>query len=131
MSIQLKGTFQITAWDESPYNQNDDGSKQALAKIIQTYSGDIKGASELQYLMAYSTSGAAMFVGLETLTGTINGKSGSFIIKHEGKFEAGVASSNFTIVPNSGTNELVGIVGMGSFKSGENGQAAYSFEINV
>ncbi|MEZ8201872.1 hypothetical protein BCT19_08840 [Vibrio splendidus] len=131
MSNQLNGTFQITGWDENPYNENDDGSKQTNAKITQNYSGDIEGSSELQYLMSYSSNGSAIFVGLETLSCTINGKSGRFVIKHNGKFEAGVASSEFTIAPDSGTKEFVDITGSGTFKSGENGQANYTVEINA
>ena len=131
MSHQLNGTFQITGWDETPYNENNDGSKQTNAKITQNYSGDIEGSSELQYLMSYSSNGSAIFVGLEALSCTINGKSGSFVIKHNGKFEAGVAISDFIILPDSGTDTLVGISGAGTFKSGENGQANYTVEINA
>ncbi|MFW8590785.1 DUF3224 domain-containing protein [Glaciecola sp. 2405UD65-10] len=125
MSIQLQGVFQITAWDEQPYTENDDGSKLTNAKITQTYSGDIEGTSELQYLMAYSPSGAAHFVGIETVTCTIEGKLGSIVLQHIGKFEAGVASSKFTILANSGNNALSDLSGSGSFTSGENGQASY------
>jgi hypothetical protein len=131
MLNQLNGTFQITGWNETPYNENGDGSKQTNAKITQSYTGDIEGSSELQYLMSYLTDGSAIFVGLENISCTIRGKSGDFVIQHNGKFEAGVASSNFTIVPDSGRNELVGISGTGTFKSGENGQANYTVEINA
>ena len=125
MVIQLQGVFQITAWDEIPYTENDDGSKLTNAKIKQSYSGDIEGSSELQYLMSYSSTGSAHFVGIETLVCSIDGKSGSIVLQHIGKFEAGVASSKFTILADSGKNELMGMVGSGSFTSGENGQAAY------
>lgn len=129
MTMQLSGIFQITGWDETAYIENDDGSKQTNAKITQNYQGDIEGKSELQYLMSYTSNGSAIFIGLETIFCSINGKSGDFVIQHNGKFEAGVASSNFSIVPDSGRNELVGITGSGSFKSGENGQASYTIEI--
>jgi hypothetical protein len=131
MTIKLNGVFQITDWDETPYSENDDGSKQSHAKIAQNYNGDIKGASELQYLMSYQPDGSAVFVGFETVSGSINGKSGSFVIQHTGTFESGVASSSFSIVPKSGRGELAGISGTGSFKSGENGQADYEVIISA
>ena len=131
MKNQLHGVFQITGWDETPYVENADGTKQTHAKVAQTYSGDIEGASELQYLMSYSPNGVAIFVGFETVTGSINGNSGSFIIQHNGKFEDGVASSDFLIVADSGTEKLVGISGTGTFKSGDNGQANYTITIAV
>jgi hypothetical protein len=79
--------------------------------------------------MSYSPNGVAIFVGFETVTGSIDGNSGSFIIQHNGKFEDGVASSDFLIVADSGSEKLVGIAGMGTFKSGDNGQANYSITI--
>lgn len=125
----MRGKFQITGWDETAYYENDDGSKQCLAKITQAYSGDISGTSELQYLMSYQSSGIALFVGFEQVNATINTKSGSFVLQHNGKFESGVASSDFIIVPQSGRGDLEGINGAGSFKSTENGQANYELTI--
>ena len=52
----MKGTFQITGWDEIPYVENENGSKQSHAKITQNYSDSIEGSSELQYLMSYQYS---------------------------------------------------------------------------
>jgi hypothetical protein len=78
MPNQLVGQFQITGWDEVPYKEQSDGCKQTHAKITQSYSGDIDGSSELQYVMLYSAKGSAIFVGLENTSCTINGKSGHF-----------------------------------------------------
>ena len=131
MAIQLKGTFQVTDWDETPYNENEDGSKQSHAKITQQYQGNIIGESELQYLMSYITKESAVFVGLETISCSINERAGSFVIKHDGKFESGIASSEFSIIPKSGKGELSTIAGTGSFKSMSNGQAGYTLEISL
>jgi len=129
MTTLLKGTFQITGWDETPYNEHDDGSKQTHAKITQRYIGDIDGLSELQYLMSYTRDGNAVFVGFENVSCTIDGKSGGFVIQHNGKFEAGVASSHFIIVEGSGTQGLVDISGTGTFTSADNGQAHYTLTL--
>ena len=125
MESSVEGVFQITGWDESPYSESDDGSKQSHAKITQEYTGAIEGSSNLQYLMSYQSESSAIFVGLEKIEGSFNGKAGSFMLQHNGKFENGVASSEFFVVPNSGKGELVAIDGSGSFKSGENGKANY------
>jgi len=124
------GELQITSWDETPYIEGENGSKKSHAKITQNYSGAIEGSSELQYLMSYQSSVAAVFVGFEVVTGTINGKPGSFTLQHIGKFENGVASSCFSIVPDSGTGELANLEGTGSFKSGESGKANYELSID-
>ncbi|GGA76724.1 hypothetical protein GCM10011369_18290 [Neiella marina] len=49
----MKGTFQITGWDESPYEEHADGSKKTHAKITQQYTGDLQGTASVQYLMSY------------------------------------------------------------------------------
>ena len=131
MTQNSKGSFEITSWDESPYSENDDGSKQSHAKIRQSYTGDIEGTSEVQYLMSYQTPASAVFVGHETVTGKMFGKSGSFVIQHNGTFENGVAKSTFQIVRNSGREDLAGVEGHGEFVSTGDGQVSYTFVINA
>lgn len=129
MTQNKSGVLQITNWDESPYSESDDGSKQTHARIRQSYSGDIEGESEVQYLMSYQTPASAVFVGHETVTGEISGKSGSFVIQHNGTFENGVAKSTFQIVPNSGREDFAGIEGNGNFQSTGDGQVSYTLVI--
>lgn len=127
---KMNNAFQITGLDETPYLENDSGSKKSHAKITQSYTGVIEGSSEFQYLMSYQSADFALFVGFEVVIGKVDGKEGSFTIQHNGKFENGAASSNFMIVPDSGTDELTGIVGSGSFKSGESGKANYELTVS-
>lgn len=127
---QVQGQFQITSWDEVAYQEREDGAKQSLAKITQQYTGAIEGTSTLQYLMCYRADGDATFVGFETVTGTVDGKSGSFVLQHNGTFSHGVAQSQFQVVAGSATDELAPLVGIGSFTSGEQGQAQYQLEFS-
>ena len=59
MENEIKGTFQITGWEENPILEFEDGSKQTHAKVDQTYSGGIEGTSEINYLMSYRSDGTA------------------------------------------------------------------------
>jgi hypothetical protein len=81
--------------------------------------------------MSYQSASSAVFVGFEVVTGKIDGKTGSFTLQHNGKFENGFASSNFVIVPNSASGGLVNIEGSGSFVSGESGKANYDLNITT
>lgn len=125
-----EGIFQITGWNEAPYFEAEDGVKQSYAKVSQNYSGAIEGTSTVHYLMCYQSAGSALFTGFETLTATIEGKTGTVVIQHNGTFEQGVASSSFVIVPGSGKKQLAGWTGSGSFRSTENGQATYQFSFH-
>lgn len=127
---QLTGTYQITGWAETPYNENEDGSKQSLAKITCRYTGDIEGLSKVQYLMAYGREGNAKFSGFETITCTIGSKQGELVLQHNGKFENGVASSEFVVLSSSNSADLEQIAGSGTYCSGENGQANYHLEVS-
>lgn len=124
---KLEGSFKITNWEENPY-QDGEGGKQSLAVVTQQYHGSIEGNSEVRYLIAYETIGAPSFVGIETIVGTVDGKKGALVIQHQGKFEDGVASADFTII--NATGELAPMVGCGSFKSGEPKQATYQMEVS-
>lgn len=121
--MTLNGTFQITGWDETTEQSFDNGAKQNVAKVKQTYSGDIQGSSEVKYLMNYHPDGTADFVGFEYITGQIDDQQSEITLKHDGKFENGVASSDFIIVSCSSAPELIGKIGQ--FSSGEAGTANY------
>ena len=121
--MKLKGTFQITDWQETVEQEFEKGKRLSTALVKQTYSGDIIGNSELRYQLYYSESGDALFNGFETITYDKNNEQVLLTIKHDGKFESGTASSKFTIVDSSHEDNLVGK--SGTFRSIEGGKANY------
>ncbi len=121
--MQLKGSFQITDWQESTDKQFDDGGKLSTAAVCQDYSGDITGKSELKYQMNYRANGTASFIGFEYITGLIANKPCRLTLKHDGQFEAGKARSRFVVIDCSLFEELTGT--QGHFESAEGEQAHY------
>ena len=95
--------------------------------VKQKYNGDIEGIGTIEYIMYYLTPSSSKFVGIEYFEGKINGKSGSLTLQHNGKFENGVASSNFIII--HGTDELQNLSGKGSFKTISHTEAEYQIEL--
>ncbi len=57
------------------------------------------------------TKGSAGYVAIERVEGTLNGRAGSFVLQHSGSMNRGSPSLTVTVVPDSGTGELVGLVG--------------------
>lgn len=114
-----KGTFKFTAWDEKTWDgkvaRDVQGAKLTHAKIVNQFSGDIEGESQLQYVMYYDATGKAAYHGLEQITGTVDGRKGSFVLHTEGKFDGKTAGGTWEVVPNSGTGDLEGISGTGQF----------------
>lgn len=118
MRKQAKATFGITSWDEKPYSEIEGSPKLTRTSVIKSYQGDVEGEGKLQYLMMYRNAGSASFMGLERVTGSISGRLGSFVLQHTGTFEDGVARVTISVVPGSGTGDLLGIKGEGGFSVG-------------
>lgn len=95
----------------------------STALVQQAYSGDINGNSEVRYQLYYSESGDAMFNGFETIVYDKSDEQVVLTLKHDGKFESGIASSKFTIVDSSHECSLIGK--SGTFRSIEGGKAIY------
>ena len=68
--------------------------------------------------MAYHADGSASFVGVEHFEGAYKGRQGSAAFEHRGTFRDGVAASQFHVLEGSGTNDLAGLVGKGSYTTG-------------
>ena len=48
---------------------------------------------------------------MEKVTGTLAGKSGTFVLQHSGTMSGGKQELSVTVVPDSGTEGLVGLSG--------------------
>ncbi len=127
MTVESKSTFQITTWAEKTYQEIGGGAKLTNAKVTQSYSGAIEGTSSIEYLMSYTIQGTAHFVGLERVSGTVAGKSGTFVLQHAGSFSEGKARSSWSVVPGSGTEDLASLRGSGSYVAGHGEPAQVSF----
>ena len=101
-------TFQVTGWDEQAYAEHGEHGKLTEAKVTQQIEGDLEGSSEVRWLMAYSADDRADFVGIQTVTGSLAGKKGSFVLRSTGTFDGKVAEADVTVVEGSGTDELAG-----------------------
>jgi hypothetical protein len=54
---------------------------------------------------------SAGYVAIEQVTGTLEGKTGDFVLQHFGTMTQQNSTLNLQIIPNSGTGELAGIEG--------------------
>jgi hypothetical protein len=105
--------FAIKTWDEKPYSEGEGLPKMTRASVTKTFTGDIEGEGQVEYVMMYRADGSAAFVGLERITGSIGGKSGSFVLQRTGQFEDGQAKESYLVVPGSATGQLRGLRGEG------------------
>jgi hypothetical protein len=123
VSTQAKGTFKIDSWDEQPY-----ADKLTRAQVKATYSGDIEGQGETEWLMCYRDDKTADFVGFQRITGRVGGRPGTFVIESTGAFDGGEAAGPVAVVQGSGTGELAGIVGTGTLSAPMGGEPSVSLD---
>lgn len=81
--------------------------------IEKEFHGDLEGTSRGEMLMAASSSvqGSAGYVAIEKVTGSLKGRSGSFYLQHTGVMTRGAGELTVTVLPDSGTDQLVGLSG--------------------
>ena len=114
MKKTANARFAIKSWDEKPYSEAPDQPRLTRASVTKTYTGDIEGDGQVEYLMMYRSDGSASFVGLERVVGQISGKTGTFVLQRTGIFESGQAKESYSVIASSATGDLQGLVGGGS-----------------
>jgi hypothetical protein len=114
MKLKASARFAITSWNEMPYSEGQGLPKLSRVSVTKTYTGDIAGQGQVEYLMMYRSDGSASFVGLERLVAQLAGKSGSFVLQRTGIFEDGQAKESYFVVAGSGTEDLHGLLGDGT-----------------
>jgi hypothetical protein len=133
--MKAKGTFTPAKWDENTVNQISPAKKITKASVVLDFgeAGEIAGKATVEWLMFYKHAdekdqhnSSASFVGLMRFEGTLNGKSGSFIMEDRGTFDNGALKALLTILPGSGTDELEVIRGTAKYNTSSTGIA---FEI--
>jgi Protein of unknown function (DUF3224) len=105
--MHAKGEFEVKL---APVSSADEPVMRM--SIDKQFHGDLE-ASSIGQMMAGGTEadGARVYVALETVTGILGGKSGSFILAHRGTMTKTVQELSVIVVPDSGTGELKGISG--------------------
>jgi hypothetical protein len=115
MTATLKARFEVTGWDETPFDDGVGVSKLTEALVTKKYSGDVEGTSTTKWLMAYAPDKTATYVGIERIQGDVGGRHGTLVVQHDGKFADGVATAELRVV--LGTGQLKGVTGSGTFRT--------------
>jgi hypothetical protein len=123
-------TFTVQGWDEQTFEERDPG-KLTIASVQQAVTGDIQGSSDVRWIMAYTADDAAEFVGVQSVTGSLGGRTGSFVLRSVGTFDGKTAAGDVTVVAGSGTDDLAGISGTGSFNAPMGDEASITLDYEL
>jgi len=121
-----RGTFVVKVKPQA--SANDGVDRMSIDKQFQ---GDLQGSSKVE-MLAVSTNvkNSAGYVAMEIVTGTLNGRTGTFALQHSGTMSRGTPQLSVTVVPDSGTGELKGLSGRMSIEIAE-GKHSYEFEYSI
>ena len=111
MSPLATGSFEVQM---KPLEQTEPAPGGSLGRLSldKQFHGDLEATGQGQMLTAMSdVQGSAAYVAIERVTGTLHGRTGSFALHHRGIMTRGAQSLEISIVPDTGTGELVGITG--------------------
>ncbi len=108
MSHHARGTFDVKVQPLSAPDM-DGVARFSINKIIH---GDLEATTKGEMFTAGDPkAGAAGYVAIETVSGTLAGKRGSFVLQHFATMSANGPDMMVKITPGSGTGELKGISG--------------------
>jgi Protein of unknown function (DUF3224) len=106
------GPFDVTMVPPQPAYDTVDEVALGRMTINKRFHGDLEATSTVEMMTAMTgVKGSAGYVAIERVTGTLQGRTGSFVLQHSGTMTRGEQHLAVSIVPDSGTGELKGIDG--------------------
>jgi hypothetical protein len=124
---RIEGTFTITTHAEPPF-ETSDGVVLGRLSFSKQFVGPLTASSTVWMTYARTpTEGSAGYVAIERVVGSIEDRNGSFILQHTGTMDRGSSSLSVTVVPDSATEQLIGLRGRMVIEVVE-GEHRYVFE---
>ena len=111
MPHHATGTFEVKLTPLDPAFKADDNSIGRFS-LDKQFHGAIEATSKGEMLSGMGTvKGSGGYVAIERVTGTLDGRTGTFILQHNGIMQNGVYHLNVIVVPDSATAQLTGLQG--------------------
>ncbi len=126
--MHANGTFEVKLTPEPA-----DAEAPAIGRMSlhKQFHGDLEAASYGQMVAAAtSVKGSAGYVAIEQVTGSLHGRSGTFVLQHSGTMMRGAPQLMVNVVPDSGTGDLAGLTGTMTITIAD-GEHSYDFEYSL
>ena len=134
MPAHATGAFEVKVIPQPQDDKVGDPTVGRLA-LDKTFHGDLEATSKGQMLTASTeTKGSAGYVAIERVSGTLRTAAGpltgTFALQHTGTLNRGVPEMSVTVVPDSGTGQLVSLAGKMTINIAD-GKHSYDFEYTL
>jgi hypothetical protein len=128
--MNVKGSFEAKATPD-PSSDEVDGVSIGRVRVDKKFSGPLDATGKVDMIGARTkVEGSAGYAAVERISGSLEGKRGSFVVLHQGLMNRGELSLSVVIVPDSGTGELTGIRGKMAIRI-EGGQHFYELDYEL
>jgi hypothetical protein len=124
------GTFEVKL---TPQTEDDKSGSASVSRmsIDKQLHGDLEATSKGEMLaVGTAVKGSAGYVAMEQVSGTLHGRNGTFALQHTGTMTRGAPQLSVTVVPDSGTGQLVGLSGRMAIQIAD-GKHSYDFEYTL
>ena len=129
LTTHARGTFDVNLIPRSPGDEGENPIGRMT--LDKTFHGDLEATSRGQMLAFRSeVEGSAGYVAMERVTGELSGRNGSFVLQHSGTMNRGAPGLLITVVPDSGTGQLVGLAGTMTIEITD-GRHSYFFDYSL
>jgi Protein of unknown function (DUF3224) len=130
MATHANGTFEVKL-DPQPPDDKAEGSSLGRMSIDKQFHGDLEATARGQMLTAFTNvKSSAGYVAIERVTGTLHGRSGSFVLLHSGIMTGSSQQQTVIVVPHSGSGQLIGLTGRMAIKIAD-GKHSYDLEYTL
>jgi Protein of unknown function (DUF3224) len=124
---RANGTFQVKL---NPLTLNNNAADSSLGRldIDKEFFGDLIATSRGEMLSAgTAVKGSAGYVAIERVSGTLQDRTGSFVLQHNATMNRGEPKLEIVVVSDSGMDALTGLSGTMTI-SKVDGVHTYEFE---
>jgi hypothetical protein len=126
-TIHARGTFEVDLAPQ-PLAWEHEGKALGRMSIEKRYGGDLEAVGKGEMLSAAgSVEGSAGYVAIERVSGSLQGRQGSFVLQHSGCMGRAGKQLTVTVVPDSATGDLAGLSGRMTIAVAADGRHSYDF----
>jgi hypothetical protein len=127
-----KGPFDVKVIPQKSDNPIAEAANLGRMALDKAFHGALEATSKGEMLSVMSeVKGSAGYVAIERVTGSLDGRSGSFVLQHNATLSRGVPQLNIVVVPDSGTDALAGLAGSMNIKIEADGKHFYEFDYTL
>jgi hypothetical protein len=131
MSLHATGPFEVKI-DPQPPEEKGGGPAIGRMLLDKQFHGDLEATSKGTMLAAGTgaKNSSGGYVALEIVTGTLKGRTGTFVLQHSATMNRGVPQLSITVVPDSATGQLTGLAGKMNITIAD-GKHSYDFDYTL